>query len=49
MLRKESLGLTRADTSVSLTVSDDGVCFDRSRLGSESRLGLIMMRDRAAN
>jgi signal transduction histidine kinase len=39
--------LTRSDNVVSLTVSDDGVGFDRGRLGNEGGLGLIMMRERA--
>jgi signal transduction histidine kinase len=33
---------------VSLTVSDDGVGFDPSRLGTSGGLGLIMMRERAS-
>lgn len=40
--------LTRADGYVSLTVSDDGVGFDRSQLGTSGGLGLIMMRERAS-
>ena len=40
--------LTRADGHVSLTVSDDGVGFDRSQLGTSGGLGLIMMRERAS-
>jgi signal transduction histidine kinase len=40
--------LTRADSQVSLTVSDDGIGFDRSRLGTSGGLGLIMMRERAS-
>jgi signal transduction histidine kinase len=40
--------LNRAESIVSLTVSDDGVGLDRSRLASEDGLGLIMMRERAS-
>ena len=40
--------LTRGDAVVSLAVSDDGVGFDRSRLGTSGGLGLIMMRERAS-
>ena len=43
-----AVGLTRDDGMVTLTVSDDGGGFDRSRLGSARGLGLIMMRERAA-
>jgi len=39
--------LTRSDGLVALTVSDDGVGFDRSRLGTTAGLGLITMRERA--
>jgi signal transduction histidine kinase/ligand-binding sensor domain-containing protein len=39
--------LTRSDTSVVLTITDDGVGFDRSRLGMSGGLGLVMMRERA--
>jgi signal transduction histidine kinase/ligand-binding sensor domain-containing protein len=42
-----AVGLTRADGTVSLTVSDDGAGFDASRLGTAGGLGLIMMRERA--
>ena len=40
--------LKRSDGVVSLTVSDDGVGFDRGRLASAGGLGLIMMRERAS-
>ena len=40
--------LIRANGNVSLTVSDDGVGFDRSQLGTSGGLGLIMMRERAS-
>jgi signal transduction histidine kinase len=39
--------LNRSAGVVSLTVSDDGVGFDRGRLASEGGLGLVMMRERA--
>jgi signal transduction histidine kinase len=39
--------LTRSAGLVSLTVSDDGVGFDASRLGLSGGLGLVMMRERA--
>ena len=39
--------LTRSDGAVSLTVSDDGVGLDRTRLASGGGLGLVMMRERA--
>jgi signal transduction histidine kinase/streptogramin lyase len=39
--------LTRANGAVGLTVSDDGVGFDRSRLATSGGLGLVMMRERA--
>jgi signal transduction histidine kinase/ligand-binding sensor domain-containing protein len=45
--RRISVHLTRADALVSLVVSDDGVGFDRGRLGTSGGLGLIMMRERA--
>jgi len=40
--------LARMNGDVSLTVSDDGVGFDPSRLGASGGLGLIMMRERAS-
>ena len=40
--------LNRTASMVSLTVSDDGVGFDRGRLASGGGLGLIMMRERAS-
>jgi len=39
--------LERADGTITLTVSDDGVGFDRSRSVAGSGLGLVMMRERA--
>ena len=46
--RQITVRLTRSESDVSLTVSDDGVGFDRSRLATGGGLGLIMMRERAA-
>ena len=43
-----SVRLTRSDGVVSLTVSDDGVGLDRTRLASGGGLGLVMMRERAS-
>ena len=40
--------LIRSRSVVSLTVSDDGGGFDRSRLASGGGLGLVMMRERAS-
>jgi len=40
--------LTRTDGFVSLSVSDDGVGFSRSRLDTSRGLGLITMRERAS-
>ena len=40
--------LARADGTVTLAVSDDGVGPDRSRLVTGGGLGLIMMRERAS-
>jgi signal transduction histidine kinase len=42
-----SVRLTRSNDVVSLLVSDDGVGFDRSRLGTSRGLGLITIRERA--
>jgi signal transduction histidine kinase len=42
-----TVGLTRTDGMVSLTISDDGVGFEPARLGSSGGLGLVMMRERA--
>ena len=39
--------LSRSSGLVSLTVSDDGVGFDRSRSGASGGLGLITMRERS--
>jgi signal transduction histidine kinase/sugar lactone lactonase YvrE len=39
--------LMRVERTVSLAVSDDGIGFDRTELGSAGGLGLIMMRERA--
>src|SRR5262249_20685263 len=41
------VALTRSAGAVSLVVSDDGVGFEASRLGTSSGLGLITMRERA--
>ena len=46
--KRITVRLNRSDGVVSLTVSDDGVGFDRGRLASEGGLGLIMMRERAS-
>jgi signal transduction histidine kinase len=40
--------LNRTDDLACLTVSDDGVGFDRSRLAGGGGLGLVMMRERAS-
>jgi len=40
--------LNRSDSVVSLTVTDDGRGFDRSRLAGGGGLGLVMMRERAS-
>lgn len=45
--RQITVHLTRSGGAVSLAVSDDGVGFDRSRLGTAGGLGLITMRERA--
>ncbi len=42
-----SVHLSRSNGMVSLTVSDDGVGLDQSRLASGGGLGLVMMRERA--
>ncbi len=42
-----AVGLSRAADEVTLTVSDNGVGFDRSRLTTSGGLGLITMRERA--
>jgi signal transduction histidine kinase/ligand-binding sensor domain-containing protein len=39
--------LERSNGTVTLTVSDDGVGFDRNQLGTSGGLGLVMMRERA--
>ncbi len=46
--RHITVHLGRADGLVSLTVSDDGIGFDSSGLGTSGGLGLIMMRERAS-
>jgi len=43
-----SVRLSRADGTVSLTVADNGVGIDQSRLARGGGLGLIMMRERAS-
>jgi signal transduction histidine kinase/ligand-binding sensor domain-containing protein len=45
--KRSTVQLTRSADVVSLTVSDDGVGFEPSRLGTSGGLGLIMMRERA--
>jgi signal transduction histidine kinase/ligand-binding sensor domain-containing protein len=45
--RRITVRLTRSESVVTLTVSDDGVGFDASRFASGGGLGLIMMRERA--
>jgi signal transduction histidine kinase/ligand-binding sensor domain-containing protein len=40
--------LSRSGEVVSLSVADDGVGFDPSRLGTSGGLGLVMMRERAS-
>jgi len=40
--------LNRSESVVSLTVTDDGRGFDRTRLASGGGLGLVMMRERAS-
>jgi signal transduction histidine kinase/ligand-binding sensor domain-containing protein len=45
--RQITVRLTRSGEVVSLVVSDAGVGFDTSRLGTSGGLGLIMMRERA--
>jgi len=42
-----SIRLARTNGTIALTVSDDGVGFDRSRLGTSGGLGLVIMRERA--
>lgn len=42
-----TVGLARSAGKVTLTVSDDGIGFDRGRLTSSGGLGLITMRERA--
>jgi len=42
-----TVSLKRANGTVALTVSDDGVGFDRTRIGTSGGLGLVMMRERA--
>jgi signal transduction histidine kinase len=45
--KRITVRITRANGMVAVTVSDDGIGFDRSRLGTASGLGLITMRERA--
>ena len=45
--KRITVRLVRSERSVSLSVSDDGVGFDASRLATGGGLGLIMMRERA--
>ena len=46
--KRITVALTRSESVVTLTVSDDGVGFDASRLASGGGLGLVMMRERAS-
>jgi len=39
--------LTRSEGAITLRIEDDGVGFDRARLGTSGGLGLVMMRERA--
>jgi signal transduction histidine kinase/ligand-binding sensor domain-containing protein len=39
--------LARVNGSIALTISDDGIGFDRNRLSTSGGLGLVMMRERA--
>ena len=45
--KQVTVRLARRNGSIVLTVSDDGVGFDRSRLATSGGLGLVMMRERA--
>ena len=45
--KRIAVHLVRSPESVTLAVSDDGVGFDRNRLGSWGGLGLMTMRERA--
>jgi signal transduction histidine kinase len=45
--KRITVALTRSNDQVTLTVADDGVGFDRSRLGTIGGLGLVTMRERA--
>jgi signal transduction histidine kinase/streptogramin lyase len=47
-VRHITVHLGRANGVVSLAVSDDGIGFDASGLGTSGGLGLIMMRERAS-
>jgi signal transduction histidine kinase len=46
--RLMTVRLTRSNGVVSLVVADDGVGFDRNRLGTSRGLGLITIRERAS-
>jgi signal transduction histidine kinase/ligand-binding sensor domain-containing protein len=46
--KRITVGLTRKEGLVALTVSDDGAGFDPGRLATSGGLGLIMMRERAS-
>jgi len=43
-----TVSLKRTNGTVALTITDDGVGFDRTQLGTSGGLGLVMMRERAA-
>jgi signal transduction histidine kinase len=44
--KRITVRLARSNGTIMLTVSDDGVGFDRNRLGTSGGLGLVMMRER---
>jgi signal transduction histidine kinase/ligand-binding sensor domain-containing protein len=46
--KRITVRLTRSKYAICLTVSDDGVGFDRNQLASGGGLGLIMMRERTS-
>ena len=46
--KRIAVRLTRSNSSVTLSVSDDGVGFDRSLIDTSRGLGLITMRERAS-
>jgi signal transduction histidine kinase len=46
--KRITVALKRSGGTVSLAVSDDGIGFDPTRLGTSGGMGLIMMRERAS-